>query len=279
MVVRPLRGPVLPDARGLALAVLCTAFFIEVVDTTIVSIALPSIQRDLAFSTAGGQWVLNAYALVFGGLLLLFGRVADLHGRKRIFQLGLVVFTVGSLLAALASDPLFLIAGRFVQGAGAAAFVPASLSLMTAMFSNEDERGRAIGVYGAMAALGFVTRMVGGGIITELWGWRWIFFVNVPVAAVMLPAAARPTRSRGAAGRTVPNGAIALQSMVGIAWLYVLTLYFQDVLDEGALRTGLLFAPMTLAALVAAPLSAEHLHAARWRLGTRHRGGGRGNGR
>jgi len=142
MVVRPLRGPVLPDARGLALSVLCTASFIAVVDTTIVSIALPSIQRDLAFSTAGGQWVLNAYALVFGGLLLLFGRVADLHGRKRIFQLGLVVFTAGSLLAGVASAPLSLIAGRFVQGAGAAAFVPASLSLLTAMFSNEDERGR-----------------------------------------------------------------------------------------------------------------------------------------
>ncbi len=120
----------LSGGRAWALTLLCTASFIAVVDTTIVSIALPSIRREApGFSTAGAQWVLNIYTLVFGGLLLLFGRVADLYGRKRVFEVGLVVLAVGSILAGVAWDPAALIVGRLIQGAGAAAFVPASLSL------------------------------------------------------------------------------------------------------------------------------------------------------
>jgi EmrB/QacA subfamily drug resistance transporter len=311
--------------RRWILALFATASFVAVVDTTIVSIALPSIRQSLGFSTAGSQWVLNAYALVFGGLLLLFGRMADLHGRRRLFILGLTVFGGGSVIAGFAWGDAALLAGRSLQGAGAAAFVPASLSLLTAAFPGEEERSRAVGTYGAMAALGFVVGMVGGGVITELWGWRWVFLVNVPVVALMLlcsriiresrDTAATPrldvagavlvtgglvlliyaitsVPERGlsaltvlAAGSSVglllgflivesrhaaplvpprvvarravlvPNGAIALQSMVGIAWLYVLTLYFQDVLGHGPLRSGLLFAPMTLASVLAAPLA------------------------
>lgn len=315
-----------PSRLQLALGLLCAASFIAVVDTTIVSIALPSIRGSLHLSPGGAQWVLNAYALAFGGLLMLLGRVGDLYGRRRLFVAGLVVFSVGCLLAGAAWEPVLLIAGRFAQGIGAAAFVPASLSLLTAAFTGHAERSRAIGVYGAMAAVGFVVGMVGGGVITDLWGWRWVFFVNVPVALLALASAplvltesrdqtgpgrvdvlgaltvtggfvavlyawssapehgwlSAPTLLSGAAGVVllttfatverrhdaplmppavvarsavlVPNAAIALQSMVGIAWLYVLTLYFQDVLEYSPLSTGLLFLPMTVASVVAAPI-------------------------
>jgi MFS family permease len=175
----------------LGLVLLCAASFIAVADTTIISIALPSIRRSLGFSTSSLQWVLNGYALTFGGLLLLLGRVGDLFGRRRLFTAGLVVFGVGSLVCGAAWTPESLVAGRFLQGLGAAAFVPASLALLTAMFTEEFERSRAIGVYGAMAALGFVVGMVGGGLITELWGWRWVFFVNIPVVALTLIASFR----------------------------------------------------------------------------------------
>src|SRR5688500_11817526 len=120
--------------RRWSLALLATASFVAVVDTTIVSIALPAIRPSLGFSTAGSQWVLNAYALVFGGLLLLAGRMADLYGRRRLFALGLAVFGVGSVVAGVAWGDVALLAGRSLQGAGAAAFVPASLSLLTAAF-------------------------------------------------------------------------------------------------------------------------------------------------
>jgi MFS family permease len=178
--------------------VLCVASFLAVVDTTIVTIALPSIRRAFGFSPAGVQWVLNAYSLVFGGLLLLFGRLGDRIGRRRMFVLGLAVFGAGSVLAGLATHGWTLITGRFVQGLGGGAFVPASLSLLTATFAERRERSRALAVYGAMAGLGFVAGMVGGGVITQAWGWRWIFLLNVPVVAVTLTAVGPTlTESRG----------------------------------------------------------------------------------
>ena len=317
----------LVSRKRLALFLLCLASFMAVVDTTIVSIALPSMRRDLGFSGADAGWILNGYALAFGGLLLLLGRAGDLYGRRRLFVVGLALFGAASLLGGLAREPWVLVAARFLQGIGAAAFVPASLSLLTAVFPQGEERNRAIGVYGAMAALGFVVGMVGGGVITEFLGWRWVMFVNAPVAlAALLPAPAAIPESRneraprsldlagaltatsglaaliyavsevpesgwtsaaplgfGAFGvlllilfvmaerrsaaplaplgvlseRTVvvPNAAIFLQSTVGVAWLYVLTLHFQEVLGVGPLAAGLLFAPMTLASVVAAPVA------------------------
>ena len=164
---------------------LCLASFMAVADSTIVSVALPSVRRELGFSGADAQWVLNGYALAFGGLLLVFGRAGDLYGRRLMFLAGLGVFGVVSLLGGFASSPGTLVAARFSQGAAAAAFVPASLSLLTAIFAEGEERNRAIGAYGAMAALGFVVGMV-GGVITELLGWRWVMFVNVPVALAAL---------------------------------------------------------------------------------------------
>ena len=311
----------------LALFLLCLASFIAVVDTTIVSIALPSMQRELGFTGADAQWILNAYALTFGGLVLLLGRAGDLYGRRRIFVVGLALFAAASLVGGFSWEPWILVCARFIQGVGAAALVPASLSLVTAIFAEGQERNRAIGIYGAMAALGFVVGMVGGGVITEFLGWRWVLFVNVPVAlAALLPAQAvlpesrneRAPRSLDLAGAltatsglglliyavsevpengwtsaatlgfatsgalliacflvierrssaplvplgvlkkpavVVPNAAIFLQSMVGIAWLYVLTLYLQEVLGHSALTAGLLFIPMTLASVVAAPVA------------------------
>jgi EmrB/QacA subfamily drug resistance transporter len=313
--------------KHLALFLLCLASFIAVVDTTIVSIALPSMRRELGFSGADAGWILNGYALTFGGLVLLLGRAGDLYGRRRLFMVGLALFAAASLVGGFSWEPWILVCARFIQGMGAAALVPASLSLLTAIFAEGQERNRAIGIYGAMAALGFVVGMVGGGVITEFLGWRWVLFVNVPVALVALvpaPAALaesrneRAPRSLDLAGAltatsglglliyaisevpengwistatlafgtlgtlfiacfvvaerrstaplvplgvlrkravVVPNAAIFLQSMVGIAWLYVLTLYLQEVLGHGALRAGLLFIPMTLASVVAAPLA------------------------
>lgn len=306
------------------LVLLCSASFVAVVDTTIVSIALPSIRDSLGFTTEGVQWVLNGYAVVFGGLLLMCGRIGDLYGRKRIFSIGLAVFGAGSVLAGAAWDPVSLVMGRLLQGAGAAAFVPASLSLLTSTFSQVAERSRAVSLYSAMAALGFVVGMVGGGVITQTLGWRWIFFVNVPVAVVMLAAVgilAESTAEQAERGMDVggaltvtggvlliihaltsvpsqgwslttlligaaallmltafvfverraaaplvpvglvaqravliPNVAIAMQSMVGIAWLYLLTLHFQEVEGRGPLMAGLLFIPMTLASIAATPV-------------------------
>ena len=310
--------------KRLALFLLCLASFMAVVDTTIVSIALPSMRREMGFSAADAQWVLNGYALAFGGLLLLLGRAGDLWGRRHLFMAGLALFGVASLFGGLSWAPWVLVAARFLQGAGAAAFVPASLSLLTATFAEGEERNRAVGVYGAMAALGFVVGMVGGGVITEFLGWRWVFFVNVPVALAALLTAPEvvsesrdegapraldpigaltvtsglasliyaisevpeggwtspttlgfgalgvvlltlfvvaersssaplvPLRVFGERAMVAPNVAIFFQSMVGIAWLYVLTLYFQEVLGHDPLAAGLLFLPMTLAAVVAA---------------------------
>src|SRR5919112_1074417 len=182
----------MPDrSKRWTLALLCLASFVAVADTTIVSIALPSMRQSMRVSAAGAQWVLNAYALVFGGLLLLAGRVGDLYGRRRMFLVGLLVFLGGSVLAGFAWGPAALIGGRFLQGAGAAGFVPASLALLTAAFTEDNNRSRALGAYGAMAAVGFVVGMVGGGVITEVWGWRWVFLVNVPVALVMVLAGRR----------------------------------------------------------------------------------------
>jgi MFS family permease len=170
----------------MALALLCVASFMAVVDTTIVSIALPSIRRAMEFSPSGSQWVLNVYALVFGGLLLLFGRLGDRMGRRRLFILGLIVFLAGSVLAGVATQAWMLLGGRIIQGLGAAAFVPSSLSLLTANFAAGSARSRALAAYGAMAGLGFVVGMVGGGVITELLGWRWIFLLNIPIVMIML---------------------------------------------------------------------------------------------
>jgi MFS family permease len=313
------------------LGLLCTASFLAVADTTVVAIALPALRADLALDVGSSAWVLTGYSVTFGGLLLLFGRLGDMVGRLRMFRLGLVVFGIASLVAALAWDPAVLVAMRLAQGAGAAAFVPASLALLNASAPDDKFRSRAVGLYGAAASVGFVVGMLGGGVLTELAGWRSVFLVALPVVGGVLMRSRRlsePTRSRstprldvagavtatlgvalltyalsaapqhgwgssvvlgaGIAGlcclvlfpllerrasaplvplqlgtdrRLLPaQGAVALQSLVGISWLFLLSAYFQDLQGFGPLASGLLFTPMTLAGLLSAVLAGRLVH-------------------
>jgi EmrB/QacA subfamily drug resistance transporter len=163
------------------LVLICLAQFMVVLDATIVNVALPSIQEDLGLSEGNLQWIVNAYALVFGGFLLLGGRAGDLLGRKRIFLIGLVIFTGASLLDGLASSSGMLIGARALQGLGAALISPAALSIIATTFAEGRERARALGVWAAIAIGGSAVGLVLGGVLTQYFSWPWIFFVNVPV--------------------------------------------------------------------------------------------------
>src|SRR5205823_5638096 len=169
--------------KWLALALLSAVQFMVVLDIAIVNVALPSIKLDLGFSQQNLQWVISAYALVFGGFLLLGGRAADVLGRRRIFLGGLIVFTVASLLAGLAWSEASLIGARALQGLGAAIISPAALSMVSTTFREGRERNIALGVWGAVGGFGAAAGVLLGGVFTELLSWSWIFFVNVPVGA------------------------------------------------------------------------------------------------
>ncbi len=164
-----------------ALALLCVVQFMVVLDIAIVNVALPSIQSDLGFSQENLQWVISAYALVFGGFLLLGGRAADMVGRRRIFLVGIVVFTVASLLAGLAWSETSLIGARAFQGLGAAIITPAALSILSVTFPEGRERNIALGAWGAVGGFGAVAGVLLGGVLTDALSWEWIFFVNIPV--------------------------------------------------------------------------------------------------
>src|SRR4051794_10209318 len=163
------------------LVLICLAQFMVVLDATIVNVALPSIQSDLNLSEASLQWIVNAYTLVFGGFLLLGGRAGDLLGRKRLFLVGLVIFTFASLMNGLASSEGMLIAFRALQGLGAALISPAALSIISTTFSEGAERAKALAVWAAIAIGGSAVGLVLGGALVEYFSWPWIFFVNVPV--------------------------------------------------------------------------------------------------
>ena len=165
----------------LVLVLVCLAQFMVVLDATIVNVALPSIQADLGMSESSLQWIVNAYALLFGGFLLLGGRAGDLIGRKRVFLGGLVLFTVASLLCALATGETTLIVARGLQGLGAALVSPAALSIVTTTFAEGAERTKALGVWAAIAVGGGAVGLVLGGLLVDVLSWPWIFFVNVPV--------------------------------------------------------------------------------------------------
>src|SRR5881398_429684 len=167
--------------KWLALALLSSVQFMVVLDIAIVNVALPSIKDDLGFSQENLQWVISAYALVFGGFLLLGGRAADVLGRRRIFLAGLIVFTVSSLLAGLAWSEASLIGARAFQGLGAAIISPAALSILSTTFTEGRERNIALGVWGAVGGFGAAAGVLLGGVLTEVLSWSWIFYVNVPV--------------------------------------------------------------------------------------------------
>ncbi|HZR94559.1 MAG TPA: MFS transporter [Gaiellaceae bacterium] len=177
--------------KWLALALLSAVQFMVVLDIAIVNVALPSIQVDLGFSQENLQWVISAYALVFGGFLLLGGRAADLLGRRRLFLVGVVVFTAASLLAGLAWSEASLVGARALQGLGAAIISPAALSILSTTFTEGRERNIALGVWGAVGGFGAAAGVLLGGILTEALSWSWIFFVNVPVGALAFVLAPR----------------------------------------------------------------------------------------
>jgi EmrB/QacA subfamily drug resistance transporter len=185
-------GNGVPDPRRWqALALVCVAFFMTVLDGTIVTVALPSIKNSLHVSDSRLQWVLIAYTITFGGLLLLGGRAADLLGRRRMFMVGVTIFTAASLACGLANSIGVLIAARAVQGVGAAILSPAVLSIITTTFGEGAERNKALGIWGAIGGSGAAAGVLFGGILTKYAGWEWIFFVNVPVGALVL-ALTRP---------------------------------------------------------------------------------------
>jgi EmrB/QacA subfamily drug resistance transporter len=175
--------------KWLALALLCVVQFMVVLDIAIVNVALPSIKVDLGFSEANLQWVISAYALVFGGFLLLGGRAADLLGRRRMFLVAVVLFTLSSLMAGLAWSEASLIAARAFQGLGAAVITPAALSILSTTFPEGRERNIALGAWGAVGGFGAAAGVLLGGILTEALSWSWIFFVNVPVGIASFVAA------------------------------------------------------------------------------------------
>jgi EmrB/QacA subfamily drug resistance transporter len=180
-----------PRAKWFALALLCATQFMVVLDVSIVNVALPSIERALHFSASGLQWVASAYALTFGGFLLLGGRVADLLGRRRVFMIGLVVFAAASFACGLASSSGFLVGARMVQGLGAAIISPAALSILTTTFAEGKERNTALGVWGAIAGTGGAAGVLLGGVLTDWVGWEWIFFINVPIGLAVIALAPR----------------------------------------------------------------------------------------
>jgi EmrB/QacA subfamily drug resistance transporter len=177
-----------PQSRWLALAVLASAQFMVVLDVTVVNVALPSIQSALGFSADALQWVVNAYTLAFGGLLMLGGRMSDVLGRRRVFLAGMAVFAIASLAGGLAPSAGVLVAARAVQGIGAALLSPAALALVTVAFPAGRDRNLALGIWGGLAGIGGTLGVVAGGVLVDSLGWEWIFFVNLPVAAIALVA-------------------------------------------------------------------------------------------
>ena len=205
--------------RWLGLGLLCSAFFMVILDVAIVNVALPSIGADLGFSQRSLQWVVSAYALTFGGLLLLGGRAADVLGQRRVFATGVTVFALASLLAGVAWSPALLITARALQGIGAAAMTPAALSILMTTFSEGAERNKALGAWGAVGASGGTIGLLIGGALTQTVGWTWIFLLNVPIGATVVaftPAllAKRPpaasTRRFDLAGATSVTAALSL---------------------------------------------------------------------
>ncbi len=205
-VTRPAERGTAPRPRNLALAlaVIAVAQLMVVLDVAIVNVALPSIQRSLHFTATNLEWVVNAYAIAFGGLLLLGGRTGDLFGRRRMFVAGTLLFTIGSLAGGLATTSTFLIIARAVQGVGGAIVAPTALSLLADTFAEGTQRNRALGVYSAVSA-------GGGGVITNYFSWRWILFVNVPVGILLALVAPRVlVATKGRPGRLDLPGAVSV---------------------------------------------------------------------
>jgi EmrB/QacA subfamily drug resistance transporter len=242
--------------RWRAFALLAVAYFMTIIDLTIVNVSLPTIGRDLHFSETSLQWVVTAYALTFGGLLLLGGRAADLLGRRRILMLGVALFTAASLACGLSTGDASLIGSRAVQGMGAAIMLPAALSIVMNMFEEGAERNKALGIWGGLGAAGATVGLITGGLLTRYAGWEYIFFLNVPIGATALLLAPRIVPdSRLATERRRFDAAGAIASTGGLV-LLVDAIAQAPQYGWGATRTLALLAAS--AALLAAFLVIEN---------------------
>jgi EmrB/QacA subfamily drug resistance transporter len=239
-----------PRAKNLALMLLAMTQFVIVIDASIVNVALPSIGAALHFSRDDLTWVVNAYTLTFGGFLLLGGRLADLLGRRRMFMLGLVVFSLASLAGGLAQSEAWLIVARAIQGLGAAIVSPAALSIITTTFAEGAERNRALGIWGAVAGMGGAAGVLLGGILTSGLSWRWVLFVNVPIGLIATTLAPRllleSRAENGTEGFDVP-GAVTVT-----AGLALLVYTVVDAVNVGWGSTGTLLRLAGSAALLVA---------------------------
>ena len=212
-------APVSDRRRWFGLAALCAAFFMVILDVAIVDVALPTIQVDLGFSQKNLQWVVSAYALTFGGLLLLGGRIADLVGRRRVFVIGVALFAAASLVAGLATGEATLIAARAAQGVGAALMTPAALSILMTTFAEGRERNTALGIWGAVGASGGTVGVLLGGVFTDTIGWEWIFLLNVPVGLAVIavtPFLLRESRADSAHRRFDLAGGVTITASLAL---------------------------------------------------------------
>ncbi|MGH2822913.1 MAG: MFS transporter [Thermoleophilaceae bacterium] len=265
-----------PDPRRwLALALLGTAFFMVILDGTIVYVALPSIDEALDFSASGLQWVMSAYLLSFGGLLLLGGRSADLLGRRRMFMVGVSLFAGSSLLCGLAWADQVLVAARVVQGVAAAVMAPTALSLVMSVFDEGAERNKALGIWGGIGGVGATSGLLIGGPVTEGLGWEWVFFINIPVGlAVLALCPALLPESRDPVGRRVYDVAGAVTITAAIVLLVYAVSEAPEAGWTGARTIALVVAAATLIVLFAriearssAPLVPLHIFRSRTLVG------------
>ena len=236
--------------RWAALYVLCAGMLMIVLDATIVNVALPSIQDDLGFSQSNLAWVVNAYLIAFGGLLLLAGRAGDLLGQRRVFLAGLSVFTVASLLCAIAQTQEMLIVARFVQGVGGALTSAVILGMIVTMFPEPREQAKALGVYGFVASAGGSIGLLAGGVLTDLINWHWIFFINLPIGIVTALLAVRLIEARPGLG--ISHGADLRGAVLLTAGLMLGVYTILGVIEYGWTSTRTLILAGIAAALLVA---------------------------
>src|SRR4051812_14933039 len=247
--------------RWLALYVLCLGSLMIVLDATIVNVALPSIREDLGFSETSLAWVVNAYLLTYGGLLLLGGRLGDLYGHRRLFIYGITLFTLSSLVCGLSGSQGFLVAARAVQGVGGAVASAVSLSLIMILFTEVSERTKAMGFFGFVASGGGTLGVLLGGVLTDAFSWHWIFLVNVPIGAAVCVLCLRllPRDEAGGGGRLDVPGALAVTGALMVA-VYAIVNGNEngwtsfETLGLLALAAALLVAFLAIEARVSAPL-------------------------